>query len=456
MALSSIQIKIIAVVIVVAVVATGATVLLMNNNNNKGSSAASIDSQLMVRGNSNNDYTINNADLDIANDIIKGTKTLTDYPLADANNDGTVDSNDVALINQLIKRESTTAYVVCLDRNGKETSVAVNYPMKHIVPFATNIIEPLLDVGGGSACVGYFASTYKVAEKSMNDHGVDFGSSKGRTISADSWQKFTQLDHNTEGGIDALIADYSGVSAITDSYASDLADAGIALIIYAPADAYDEITAALTLGFLLGGDCEKYGVKYAQISWNISDYITDKVKNLTDSQKQNYICLTMGIYICQNESTFNVTPQYAGGIQYYKTNETFEKAYAGSSSTKMASTEALSNYDNAQHIISNRSVDYGLSDIGATGAEYWDKYVTYFQNLADYKDLVYVNNLLPGIVRLAYIASILYPDIFSEEWADSVLQQFIDGFIPLNGQTTSTILTTFTYDDYQKAKAATS
>lgn len=452
--ITSTQKKIIAVAIVAIIIVAGVAVYFTNANHST-KSATHINSELMVCGNANEDYTIDSQDLAIAQDVINGKKTLADYPLADANNDGKVDSADTALIQKLINRESATIYVVCLDRSGNETKVAVQYPLTNVVPFGTNITEPLLDVGGGKSCAGYFYSSYANADKSMTANAVDLGG-KGRAISDTAWKNFIALDTKlaTTGGVGALLVDYSGISAITDSYAADLTSAGIPMIIYAPADAYDEITAALTLGFLLGGTSEQYGVTYAKLSWAISDEISAKVKGIADKDLRSYICLTMGIFVCQNDSTFNVTPSYAGGVPYYKVNAAFATAYAGNSSVKMASTEALANYGDADCIISNRSVDYGVTDKTTTAVQYWEKYVSYFEKLSNYEGLSYVNNLLPGVCKIAYMAYVLYPTVFTLDWANSVMQQFIDEFVPFSGYTLDNIVTVFTYDDYKNAKSS--
>ena len=73
------------------------------------------------------------------------------------------------------------------------------------------------------------------------------------------------------------------------------------------------------------------------------------------------------------------------------------------------------------------------------------------QYFKDFEDkLVYVNNLLPGGAKLAYMAHAMYGEDFSREWADSVLQAYIDcGTSPLSGQTLDTVLALITFDDYK-------
>lgn len=439
-------------VLIIAIAGIIGVYTLTKNEDNKG--ADNINSELMICGNSNNDYTINDDDLQIIQDIINKDKTLSEYPLADANADGTVDSKDVELVQKIIDREDTTLYIVCLDPNGNEAKIAVSYPLKNAVTYGTNIVEPTLNVGGGKYCAGYFSSTYPVAEVAFTKYGAVDLKGSSRIISDAAWQNFINLDASLQssGGIGALLVDYSGIGALTDSYLEDLKDANIPIIAYASADASIEMSTALTLGFLFGTDCEKTGLDYARLSWDVINQINEKISSLNESDMKTYICLTMGTYICQNDSTFNISPKYAGGVPYYTVNSEFAAAYTGASSVKMQSVEALSNYGDADTIISNRSIDYGVTDMNSIYVSEWEKYMSYFENLDNYENLVYVNNLLPGGCKIAYMAHILYPDLFSIEWANSIMQEFIDEFEPFEGHTLEDIIAFFTYEDYISAK----
>jgi len=442
-----------AIAVVAVIIIAGVGIYFFAGSHND-SSAEKLSSSLLVYGNANEDLVMDSSDTAIIQDIIDGKKSFADYPMADANQDGNVTADDLTVVKALIAGTSTTAYVQCLDLSGNSTVVAVAYPMKNVVPFGTNIVEPFLYVGGGAYTAGYFVSSYKNLEASMSG-AINLGGS-ARTISDVAWKNFMQLDSSLEssGGIGALLVDYSAKSQITDSYVSDLKDAGIPVITYASADQVQEIATALTLGFLCGKTTEKLGLSYAELSLKVYNEIQSKVYQKTDENKVSVINLTMYIYVCQNDSTFNQSPQYVGALCYYNINSAFKTAYAGSNSVKMEATDALANYDDADYLINNRSLDVGQTDIDAAMVEIWDKYISYFQNLDDYKNLVYINNLLPGACKLAYLAAALYPDQFSDSWADSVMQSFIDGgYAPLEGQTLSTIFTSFDYDDYVAAKA---
>lgn len=451
-----------AVAVVAVVLVAGAFVIL--NNDDDGTKNAAIASQLQIRGNANDDYTIDGKDLDIVNDVIAGTKTLAEYPLADVNNDGDVNDADVSLLKDLIDRkDGTTVYVVCLDRNGDSTTVQVTYPLRNVVPYGTNMQLPTLYANGGQYVAGYFVSSYTTAEASISSTAKDLKGS--RSMSDAAWSNFTALDAaldadpSISGGLGAILVDYSCIAQITKKRMGDLNAAGIPMICYESADATAEITTVLTLGFLFGGECETMGVKYAQTAWNLIKEINDKLKDVKDEDKTSYICCTMYIYICGASSSFNTSATTAGGVAYASLNSDFNSTYT-KNSTKMTSVEALSKFTDVDVIINNRSMDWGLTaeEIKDLVIDTWDhdnsgkSSTEYFAKFLD--KLVYIDNLLPGAVKLAYMAHAMYEDTFSREWADGVLQDYIDmGTLPLMGQTLDTILAYIDLSTYNAVKA---
>jgi hypothetical protein len=158
----------------------------------------------------------------------------------------------------------------------------------------------------------------------------------------------------------------------------------------------------------------------------------------------------MGCYVCQNDSTFNQVGTYAGGLAYYLSNDVFANEYVGSSSVKMASAEALSNYDDVDFLISNRTIDVKVNP-GTALVEDWDTYYTYFKNLDCYEDLIYVNNILPGAIKIAFVAAIITPDYVSMDYAENVLGTFSEICAIVDGVTSDNSLIVGTYEDYKAA-----
>ena len=452
---------IIAIAVAAVVVIAGAAIIIANNN--PGKTAEHGASALQIRGNANDDMTINNDDMVIVDKIIAGEATLDDYPLADVNNDNTVDQTDKDLLKDIIDRKNgCDVYVICLDVNGQTTTQKVKYPIRNVATYGTNVQMPTLYANGGQFIAGYFSSSYDVAEGSINSEARDFGAS-ARSITPASWTAFTKLDADLEsvGGIGALIFDYSGINTLTETYQNDIKDGGIPLLIFSSADASSEITTVLTLGFLFGGDCEKMGTDYATASWDIINEIADKTVNIKDKDKTTFIGCTMYIYICQNESTFASSGITAGGMPYYKTNSDFAEKYAGKNSVVMSSVEALSNYKDIGAILNNRSMDWGLdpTEYKKTIIDSWThdnagvpstEYFKGFEN-----KIAYIDNLLPGAVKVAYMAHRLYDDRFSLDYANDKLMKFINlGTLPLKGQTLDTIVPYIDNTIYERASSS--
>ena len=463
---SSATVKIIAVVAVV-VIAVSAVAVVFATNNNK-SSDPPIESYLMVRGNADNNYTMDSKDMEILDDIIAEKKFLKDYPLADVNNDGKVDSTDKAILQDMLDhKEGITMYVQTLDRNGKVVTQEVKYPLRNIVTFATNMEMPCLYAGGGQYTAGYFSKSYATAEASVASTAVKLGADQ-RTIKDEHWTNFTNLDADlaSKGGIGAFLVDYSGISQITAARENDLKEAGIPMLAYKSADAMVEAATVITLSYLFGEETEPIGIKYAQLADKVIDKVRSKVGDLSEDKRSTYMCFTMYIYICQNDSTFNTAPSVVYGNPYYNANSEFKTKYTGTGSTIMATTEALSNYTDVDVLINNRSIDWQADSdaVKSMIVETWEHNnkksekttggasTAYFKGFED--KLNYINNLLPGPAKMAYIAAALYGDEFSFDWADEILQECIDmGLIPLKNQTVEKIVPYFDKAKYEAAKA---
>lgn len=448
---------IVVAIVVVAGVCVGAYALTSNED-----SDVAIESSLMIRGNADNNYTIDQNDMDIVEDVMNGEKSLEDYPLADVNDDGVVDSKDVSILQDMIDRkEGTTVYVQSLDIYGNEVTVPVTYPLRNVVTHTTNMDMPLVYSGGGQYLAGYFSMSYTNAQASISSTAVDLEGSS-RTISDTAWANFTSLDSSLQssGGIGALIVSYDGIAQITESRYSDLQAADIPLLVWAAADASVESKVVITLSYLFGTETESIGADYAELYDKVMSQIDDALSGYTDDEKTTFIAFTMYIYICQTDSTYNNTAKTAYGLHYSEVNEEFASTYAGTGSTKMQSVEALSNYSDVGALINNRSMDWQTSeeDVADIIVSTWEhsnsgvSSTEYFEGFED--RLVYVNNLLPGPAKLAYTVAALYGDLFSYEWAGEILQECIDmGLIPLQGYTVDELVPYFDYDLYQTYKS---
>lgn len=451
---------VVAIVAVVAVVgASAAIVLTKDGDKDKDVSKSDVRYTLQIMGNANEDTTIDGKDVTIIEEILNGNiADWKEYPYADANDDDKITDDDLQIVKNLRDRKTgTTVYIVNTspDDKGNEVRTKAVYPLTKIVPYGVNIVEPIVTIDGGRCVAAYFAKGYPIQETSMNGIDLKGGS---RTIGDAAWKNFTEADATTH--FDAFILTYDARAQILDTYKEDLNTAGIPIICYPAANPDGEASAALTLGFMFGGNSEKLGQKYAEIYENVLDKISATTKDMTDDQKTVYLAMTMYASICQNDSTYNTIGNVAGGRAYYTTDGPFKEKYKGTSSTASASVEALSEIKTTA-ILNYRSLDQteNADEVKETMIESFthenSKGISFEELLdkstVDKSRAYFINNTLPAPVRVAYSAAVLYPDQITMDWAKSIMQEFIDEeFTPFKDKTIGTnIITAFSYSDYK-------
>lgn len=453
-------VTIVAVVLVIIIVVAAAVIII--NGSGKDTSKSDVRYALQIMGNADEGLTIDSKDVNIIQEIVDGKLDFKDYPMADANNDGRVNTADVELVKDIVNRKSgITIYVVNYgisgSDDGKEIVTPVKYPLTKVVPYGVNIVEPIIAVDGGRSVAAYFSSGYPIQEASMK--GVDL---KGgtRSIGDAAWKNFITTDASV--GFDAFILTYDARAQVLDTYREDLKASNIPLICYPAANPDGEVSAALTLGFLFGGNSEKLGQKYAEIYEDVLDDIEKKVTS-KGTKEAVYLAMTMYTSICQNDSTFNTIGAAASGMPYYKTDADFAAKYKGTSSTTTKSLEAMSNL-NMDVILNFRSMDQvnSSADIKDTIVETFEytnssgiQLLALLKTTDIYEDHAFlINNTLPAPAKVAYSAYAMYGDKLSIDWANSVMQEFIDGgFTSFAGKTIKdNIVTIFGYKDYQAAK----
>ena len=447
---------IVAVVVIVAAVAA-AIVILSDKGKDPATGQEYSDLQLMIYGNANNDFTIDDSDLAIVNSIINGeiADGLKTYPFADVNCDGVVDSSDVTLLQSIIKREPCTINVACIDSTGKNVAVPVQYPVSNIALYGLNIINSALYANVGSHVVAYASpsGTYANAHSSMQ--GQNFFSN-----GAFDWQTFMNVD--TQTPIGALFCDYSYVSSFMDGEIFDtLRDAEIPVVIYSPSSPDEQTSATATIGFLCGQETEEVGYKYAKLCLDVMEEIGTKTAGIADADRASFIGATMYIVLLNNSNASQEIGRLAGGVPYYEVNEEYRSLYDAPSVNPMnINRESLANFQDADVYMSVRTSDFGGDPNQTVIANFEYVYYNICNSLEFYDGVLdrmcFINNLLPGVIKAAYLAEMMYPDLFNG-YGDKVAQQFIDaGFAPFEGQTVQSLMGCLTYQDYLDAKAASS
>lgn len=442
---------IVAVIVIVAAVA--AALVVLGGDDEDGETYSHPDFTLMIYGNANNDFTIDDNDLEIiqamAND--ESGYDLATYPFADVNCDGVVDSTDVELVQAIIDREECEIYVACFDRNGNDTAVAVQYPLTYISTIGVGAITSALytNVGDQVVVYGSFPTSYENAYKNLGGESLSADFSSGSTTI--DWTIFTNVDLVTP--IDAVFIDYQYAAFLSDAQYESMELSGIPVLIFKPAGPTSQTSMSLTMGFLCGEGPEAVGYQYAVSTLQVLEYIDSVVADIPESERATFISIVRSTSIAQNDHANQEVGILAGGIPYYQTNEEFASLYPGTSSATTAA-DALAEFRDADAYIAINSTDFGgdpaesvINIVESPGSTITVQ--DFFYGVLD--KWCYVNNLLPGAVKVAYAAEALYPDLFAG-YGDQVLQQFIDeGYSMLEGQTVESTLGCLTYDDYLAA-----
>ena len=438
----------IAVVVVVIIAAAALYVAgVFSGGGDQGEDTPNIDSQLLLYGNANMDYTMDDSDLEIIDSIIAGTASLDDYPLADANADGNVDEADRTIAQALVNREPTTAYAYCYDTSNNLAAIEFQYPLENAVVHGTNPTTMVCDIGSAGVMAGYFSADPVVHSTLVNSDAVDLQMT-GMKPSDQCWQRFIELD--AQVGVGAIITE-AGTNRFAD-FATDIAAAQIPLLRFETGTAYDSIASAITIGFICGEQSERSSVDYAELTFDALAEIESKLSSLTDDQRKVFVAINMGSRIAQTESGYTQKGELAGGMSIGDVSAEFAEMYPGESVDNMQSPEALSNYDQYLDIVfSFGSYDYSQEGLDEVAAD-WADNAMYFEYLECYPEMVYVDVFLPQACQAAYMASVMYPDLVSQEWADDLLKSFME----ISGATYSfdDVITVYTYEDYMAAVAA--
>lgn len=434
----------IAISLVAVLLVAGVGIYLVTSDDSE--EPMKIDSELSVYGNANNDYTIDSKDLSIIDKIIAGECKLSEYPLADANKDGKVTSADKDIVNKVIKDES--ADLVIIDQLGRE--VSVKYPLDNVIAVRSDVSTFMACAGFDEHVYGFTGtSDYKFMYEGIKKAGGTH-ISKGSSVDAELWQKIVQADSElyTKGeSIGAIVVDRVGSFG---DFADDMEQAGIPGIGIRVTDPNLVLSGTLLMGFLFGpeayGDCKAY-VAECEKAMN---YLDEKLDKLTEDEKIPFISVISYRCVSGDESQYTKLGIAAGGIPMTKIK--------GDTSPQLQSVEAITEYDELiEQILAFRTIGcYNLEP-----AEYWEyKTMPYVEKSAWYEDMVLINCSMPVTCRVLYAASVLYPELISEDYADSVFQKIVDEHMTYLNDTqedghfdvSKDMTTTMTYQDYLDSK----
>jgi len=412
------KVKVIVVVVILIAIATVGVVAyeMTNDGNNK---TYDINAALEVYGNANGDYTINSDDQNIIKQIISGELSFSDYPLADANYDGSVTQTDVDLVSKIINRDNCTVYHVNTCSTGDYVA-STAWPIKSaIATGAANMLLFLTEAGTKNMIHGI---TYSVSSPPDSTLFPTFSTMTSLGSSSTSMSVDAAADTIAKYDVTALISDKT---ASTIKNESEFENIGVDVIRIAPAivDADEACSQLLLIGFLF--QTQTQCMKICEWQTNLQKYInselegTEKVTVITSNGSTS-----KGAWISGGNSDYLDVMKAAGGI--YALDDKMLTDYSSGAYFGEGDTW-LYNYT-FDYIVSIRTNGWysGTVDIG----EKYNSSLEYLTHTEAYEEgnaYVIVGDA-PIPIRIAYTASVLYPDIFSQEWADGINQEFFEKF----------------------------
>lgn len=411
--------KVLVIIIVLVAVSTVGAILYTSGSGNKDQ-GYDIDAALKVYGNANNDYIIDSDDLDLIKDIISGDASFGEHPLADANYDGAITQADVDLVQKIMNKENCTVYHINTCTAGDYVA-STKWPIKSAL--ATGAANGLL-----------FLTMAGVKDMI---HGISYTSTS--TPDPTLFPTFSTMpslsDSSTRMSIEAatpVIRQYNVTALITDKTASTIDNEqefeklGVDVVRIAPAmvDANESASQLLLIGFLFG--TETQAMQVAEWQSNLQKYIDSKLEGVT---KVTAVTTNgngkQGAWISAGMSDYKDVLLAAGAI-YGIADDTRPNNY-GSGDYFAGGDTWLYNYD-FEYLISLRTGGWYSGTVDAT--EKYDESMLYLTHTEAYENgkayVVVGDGPIP--IRIAYCAAVMYPEIFSIDWADSVNQEFFEKY----------------------------
>lgn len=391
-------------VVIICVAAVGYAAI----GNLRGGETVSEDNtgRLMIYGNADNNDYLNENDIITLRQIIDGEMEMT--PLSDANQDGVVDEDDITFTQRLIDRKPGIVYYQSY-YDEDLTVQSCDYPVGTICTCGTNVsmmmkalgvVDRIELIDGGNRDTVLFSDF------------LDKKKASSSVLNAD-------IEIVSDSNVDAIVTEDSS-SYVKNYDAFEIA--GVDVIRLSSSNAERSIGSILTIGYLM--QAEERSHEYVSFCDGILADVAGKLQEVDESSKVSSLSVTMSNYIGGLTSDYYASLVMAGATCPADWTESTKKFEIGDE-------WLLDPKYQTDYIIHFRTtLGYEpLSD--ADKQEMWDTYSQYFHSMDAYKDGNYVilSSSIPVHLRVAYLVSIFYPDVFGEDYGDKVHQEYIDRFI---------------------------
>ncbi len=444
--------KIFAIAIAAVVVVAGvAAVLIINNESGKTNRtyASGTAGCLQVYGNANNDYYIDNSDVELIEKIIKEeTDWKTDYPFADADFNGEVNSADVDFTKNIInatKENKAEANILCFTTdkvNGyvekikvPATAASFNYNTTTIVALmAMGIVNEFVATTGPAtpSVEPVIAKDYaQFLEHKIGDRSCDVDATRAGNYIKDKEDPMTLFLFSN-----ANTYDYYGIRPSLNNLG-----VGVITINDSSSDPLEYASCMLALGFIFGADGNDYVSKSVKMAEWLVDFNENYNKILEKTNAPGFV---------KKKAVVTSSINRVSGPQ---SSNTKNLKYAGlEAALTVENTESVGNSNTLNY---NYQSDTWLNKIDVDmcimlSSAYNDKWqwfsndntaskttvptnmvdgIQQFSTMKNYKNTVCTSLSYPSPFRNMLLCEIAYPDLFEgEKGAREYMQDFYHQF----------------------------
>jgi iron complex transport system substrate-binding protein len=431
--------KILAIIVVAIIVVAGCSVALLTMNNNAPAKDDTVTATVEIYGNANNDAYIDDKDVSLLNDIIKtGNWDTSKYPFADADLDGFITSKDVDIVNKIIKEQSCKVYY----KNYYGQSQALDFPLKgkNIGVTYWQQAEMMAALGlwdlvkcGPTNLKSWYSNLYDLSDvtiyTSKNNHN------SGVTDSA--------IENFKLRGVEVIIAT---PTVANQAALATLIDEGVN-VIYLWYTGDWAIPTMMTLGILLGA--KEKAQAYYDYAHKVMDNINDRLSKTTrataivagasTSLASDGVTTTVSLHTNPHEGNYyftnlvtNTYTNSSGLSEFGATSRSIEWLMAHDSEF-----DHIAIWLNQTGFASGTATDVGGDGSIISQKQFNDKFeaaVKNYSQMSAYKNgnifgMPY--DMLGGISGYGLVTTLaymVYPDLFTKEEAQDLLQEWFDNF----------------------------
>lgn len=415
------QLLVIAVIAILIIAAVGAVVVSGDDESNEYRSTNS-DCRLKILGNADENDYLDQADVEKIDDMIaKGEYSR----MADANNDGNVDSKDADLVKRIIdvrsanqgkefsEKEKVTINYVSVDNEILEAS----YPVGKIIIANTQRALELTIALGVEDRVAAMTMTDLVAYWDDNEYRgcediVDIGKRGEPDL-----EKIAQIDADTiyAGAKNKTLKNVEGETASNKQILrlATWEDGGLE-------------SAALTIGFFM--DSEKTAQEYVKWMDDINKEIQDIISGIPASDRKSFLVLSSPTAMAVQQDGVSSAIDLTGCRNIGNELVTNPLSSYGKTSDYK---EGIIEKDPdiiffASYIMSQMTVD-DIQNKYDVKASTWEEMVG-GTNAYKEKNIVMIDYGFPFCLITLVSASILYEDVFSQDYISDKVQEYLDNF----------------------------